>query len=154
MQWSLTMFCVEFWCWATAYLWFPNLVVQTIKFFFFFFLFKAFAWGFSLDHFGLKPGNLCYMNRWWPSLWYLPLLHQYLPQLLLWLHGVGWGGGSLWRWEKSLGLLAGVEMDCCHTTASLKSGLKDCDEGDNPNRQSCEWYPCLSISYGRRGGLR
>lgn len=60
--------------------------------FFFFFLFKAFAWGFCLDHFGLKPGNLCYMNRWCASLWHLPLPHQYLPQLLLWLHGVGWGG--------------------------------------------------------------
>ena len=91
----------------------------------FFFLssfFKDFAWGFCIDHFGLKPGNLCYMNGWCPSPCHLLCCTSVSPTSH---HGfMVWGGGSLQHWEKSLGLPAGIQMGCCHTTAPVKSCLR------------------------------
>ena len=49
----------------------PGGTLQSVSCVWLFFLssfFKDFAWGFCLDHFGLKPGNqACYMNGWCPS---------------------------------------------------------------------------------------
>lgn len=105
------------------YLWFPNLVVhcnQLCVAFFFPLLFKR---------------TLGIVSRWlWAEAWKSVLCERVTPSLCHLLcctsvsptshHGfMGWGGGSLRHWEKSLGLLAGIEMDCCHTTAPFKSCL-------------------------------
>lgn len=46
----------------------------------------------------------------------------------------------------------GLKMDCCHTTAPVRSG--PCGERNPSDGLSCEQYPCWSILYGRRDGLR
>ena len=85
----------------------PGGTLQSAVCGFFPFFLNRLCWGFCLDRFGLKPGNLCYMNGWRPSPCHLLCCTSVSPTSH---HGF-------------MGLLAGTEIDCCHTTAPFKSCL-------------------------------
>ena len=104
------------------YLWFPNLVVHCNQLCvaFFPFFFKRLCLGILSRSLWAEAWKSVLYERVAPSPCHLLCCTSVLPTSH---HGfMGWGGGSLQHWEKSLGLLAGIEMDC-HTTAPFKSCL-------------------------------